>query len=305
MSAFLRRPIILGAFLAATCGEPALSQTPPPPPPAPSVAPPAVAAAQLYAQSVAQMRALEAPAFITFASVWNSTGMRFEMFRDDEKIGIAIGSGRDFANHHAYAVAYRHADRLLALTEAPADRFVGTSRFLDPTWAGAYHLLRFGLDGGPPAGVATPAPAATATDAAIPTIGTVTAISAAFYRVEDEGVGSCPSGAAGRVLKLTALRDPRAHPLTAVTIDVANDRFCSMRFNLNESGVFGVTGNYELHFADSAGYWLVSGGAFDVAVRILGISAKHVVLQWDNRDFVAPADISIAQFQTPSPGPHR
>ena len=194
---------------------------------------------------------------------------------------------------------------MLALTEGSADRFVGGSHFLDPTWAGAYDLLRYGFQGAPSPGATAPQPAAaaTASSAAIPTIGTVTAISAAFYRVEDEGAGSCPSGAAGELLKLTALRDPQAHPLTAVTIDAVNDRFCSMRFNLKESGVFGVTGNYEVHFADSAGYWLVSGGAFDLAVRILGISAKHVVVQWNNTDFATPADISATQFQTPPPPP--
>jgi ATP-dependent protease HslVU (ClpYQ) peptidase subunit len=290
------------ALLAVTCEGTALAQTAAPP--EPHVTPDAVTAVQLYARSVAAMRALETPSFVTFASAWNSAGMRFDIYRDDDRIVLAIGSGRNFSDRHDYAVAYRRADRMLALTEGSADRFVGGSHFLDPTWAGAYDLLRYGFRGAPPSG-ATPQPAATATasSAAIPTIGTVTAISAAFYRVEDEGAGSCPSGAAGEVLKLTALRDPRMHPLTAVTIDAANDRFCSMRFNVNESGVYGITGNYEVHFAESAGYWLVSGGTFDLAVRVLGISAKHVALQWNNSDFATPADISATQFQTPAPAP--
>jgi hypothetical protein len=282
-----------GAALAQATATPLAEASPAAPTPA-----------ALYARSVAAMRALRNPPFVTFASAWQSTGLRFDIYQDDNRIVLALGSGRNFAEHHAYSAGYRYADRTLALTEVgSADRDIGqNSHFLDPTWSGAYDLLRYGMHGGPPPSAASPTPAPVATNQnALPTIGTVSAISAAFYRVEDAGAGSCPSGDAGHVLKLTALTDPRAHPLTAVTIDVANDRFCSMRFNLNDSGIVGVTGNYEIHFIANGEYWLVSGGAFDVAVRFLGISAHHVTVEWQNSDFATPPEIAATEFVKPEP----
>ncbi len=286
----------------------ALAQTPTQDP---SPTPPADAAdanvAQLYARSVAAMRALDNPAFVSFTSAWESRGMRFTLTQDDDKIDLALGSGRDFADHHTYTVAYRRADRTLAITAGAPERLIGQdSHFLEPTWAGAYDLLRYGMHGGPtPSAAATPTPAPIATPMGtpLPTIGIVSAISAASYRVSDAGPGSCPDGTIGHVLKLTALGDPKTHPLTSVTIDLASNRFCSMRFNLNESGVVGVTGTYEVHFTERANYWLVSGGAFDVAVRVLGISARHVTLTWKNSDITTPKDVAAAQFVKPTPLP--
>jgi hypothetical protein len=274
--------------------------------PQPDASAVAITAEQRYVQAVAAMRGLENPPFLRFTSAWTSAGMRFSISSDNDRMVLALGSGRGYANAHTYAVAYRHADRMIALTQGTAGSFAGAgadSHFLDPTWAGAYDLLRYGMSGGahPAASPPAPVPSATASATALRTIGIVSAISAAFYHVEDDGAARCPSGSAGYALKLRALRDPQMHPLTAVTIDAANNRFCSMRFNLNDSGVFGVTGDYELHFAQTAGYWLISDGSIDVAVRFLGISARHVVLNWQNSGVTTPADISAAEFAPPAP----
>ncbi len=243
-----------------------------------------------YVAAVAAMRALEVPASVTYHSAWASTGAGFSFVQDGSRIVLQIGLGHAFAQSANYALSFRTADRVIALDTA-TEHLTGTgSRLLDPTWSGAYDILRYGLHGEAPmeaaSPAATPQPAGTppAAASAPPVIASVVAIAPAFYAVTDGGAGACPNGNAGRVLSLHAYRDSRAHPLTEVTIDASNDRFCSMRFNVDQPGIASVTGDYEIHFAQVGPYWLVSGGFADVSARVMGIAARRVVVRWENSD---------------------
>jgi CubicO group peptidase (beta-lactamase class C family) len=266
------------------------------------------AASRAYVASVTAMRGLAIPPFATYRSVWTSVGSGFQIYQDDKAVVAAIGVGGDFKKQQIYDVSYRSNDRTIALTNDERQRAVGRAEtMLDPTWAGAYDLVRFGVDRNVPV-AATPQPSLLSTgDAQLSTISTVTAIAPAFYRVQYAGTVICPAGEPGMRLKLTAIGDPNAHPLTEVTIDTSNRLFCDMRFNLRPSGVAGVTGTYEIHFSAAGSYWLVSDGIADLAVRFFGISAKHVVLHWENDDVSPSSDLSEAAFTPPtrSAGPSR
>ena len=256
-----------------------------------------------YTSAVSAMRTLEDPAYLSYRSSWSGT-THFQFVQAGSHIGLSVGTGSNFTFAHTYAISYRHADRAVALNEDKHDRIVGYQTHLfDPTWDGAYSMLRYGISGQPaatppaPAAAPEPAPAASTQPQ---TIGVVTAISAAFYRVEDRGARSCANGDAGYALALTALSDPRAHPLTNVTIDANNGRFCDMQFRLKNPGVVGETGTVDLHFMQSGNAWLVSGGTVDVSVRVFGISAKHVTITWANTNFTAPQTIPDAAFTSPT-----
>jgi hypothetical protein len=245
---------------------------------------------QAYVTAVSTMRALAIPDIVHYRSVWTSTGGGFTIVQDGTHIAIAGGIGRAYHQAATYDVTFESSSRMITVT-TPTDHLRGTgSRLLDPTWTGAYDILRYGLHGEPVADTPSPAPLAASTPAPdVATIASVVAISPAYYHVTDAGTGACPNGDAGRVLALRPYGDAHAHPLTAVTIDARNDRFCSMRFDLNATGVLGVTGDYEIDFTDAGAYWLVSGGFADISARVMGIAAKHVVLRWANtHDAVTP-----------------
>jgi hypothetical protein len=64
-----------------------------------------------------------------------------------------------------------------------------------------------------------------------------------------------------------------------------------------------VTGDYELHFSPAGGFWLVSGGDLDVAVRVLSVSARHVTMRWDNSNLAVADDLPAATFARRTPAP--
>jgi len=252
-----------------------------------------------YVAAVAAMRALDIPPYVTFHSAWTITGAGFTIEHDDKRVVLAIGMGRAFHESQNYDLTFTSADATITVT-TPTEHLAGTgSHLLDPTWIGAYDILRYGLHGETPVAVAaTPAPAPepssepSGAPTEAPVIASVVAIAPAFYAVSDGGTGACPNGDPGRVLSLRAFRDPQAHPLTEVTIDANNDRFCSMRFNLKEAGLASVTGDYEIHFAQVGTYWLVSGGFADVSARVMGIAARRVLLRWENSAIATPPEPS-------------
>ncbi len=247
---------------------------------------------QAYVSAVAAMRALPIPAVVSYHSVWTTIGGGIRIVQNGAHVVLEGGPGRGFQSHAEYDIRFETGSRTIEVTTS-TDRLRGTgSRLFDPTWIGAYEILRYGLHGEPPA-TPSPAPAAEATVAPNPsgtsaeptTIASVIAISPAFYQITGDGSGVCPNGDAGRALGLRALGDARAHPLNEVTIDVTNGLFCTMRFNLDEPGVLGVTGDYTIRFTQIGDFWLESSGVADISARVLGIAAKHVVLRWEYDGF--------------------
>jgi hypothetical protein len=247
---------------------------------------------QAYVSAVTAMRALPIPAVVSYHSVWTTIGGGIRIVQSGTHVVLEGGPGRTFRSHAEYDIRYETGSRTIEVASS-TDRLRGTgSRLFDPTWIGAYEILRYGLHGEPPA-TPPPAPAAEATGAPKPfdtatdppTIASVVAISPAFYQITGDGSGVCPNGDVGRVLGLRALGDARTHPLNEVTIDVTNGLFCTMRFNLDEPGVLGVTGDYMLRFTHIGDFWLESSGVADISARVFGIAAKHVVLRWEYDGF--------------------
>jgi hypothetical protein len=93
------------------------------------------------------MRALESPPYATYDSTWKSTGLGFEFDEDAGRIEIDVGAGRSFVMQRRFTAWYRATDRALELTSDTGRRLIGRGRLLEPTWAGAYELLRYGLHG--------------------------------------------------------------------------------------------------------------------------------------------------------------
>jgi hypothetical protein len=277
-----------------------------------------------YVHAVEAMRALESPPYATYASNWESTGLGFEFEQDRDRILVEVGLGSGLFHERRYDASYRSADRVLQFTNDAGDRLVGKGHLLEPTWAGAYDILRYGLRGNYPTVVATaapsdaattnapladttPTPAAPEAAPAIPTpppaIGSVTAISPLYYRVFDEGTRTCPGIGDGRALHLVARHDIQQHPLTDVVLDPTTGRFCSMTFVLKESGLAGLTGHYTIDFAPFGSYWLVSDGLIDINVRVFGIAAKHATLHWAISGVATPPSIPDEAFVPPTPEP--
>jgi hypothetical protein len=111
-----------------------------------------------YVHAVEAMRALVSPPYATYASDWESTGLGFEFEQDRDRIVIDVGLGGGLSREREYDASYRSADRALQFTTDAGDRLVGHGHLLEPTWAGAYDILRYGLRGNDPAAVATSAP---------------------------------------------------------------------------------------------------------------------------------------------------
>jgi hypothetical protein len=277
-----------------------------------------------YVRAVEAMRALVSPPYATYASNWQSTGLGFEFEQDRDRIVIDVGLGGGLAHEREYDASYRSADRALQFTNDAGDRLVGHGHLLEPTWAGAYDILRYGLRGDDPAAVETsppsgtldtsppvadaaPAPERSGALAAMqtppPAIGSVTAISPLYYRVFDDGTRACPGLGEGRALHLVARHDVRRHPLTDVVLDPASGRFCSMTFVLKESGLAGITGHYTIDFSPFGSYWLVSDGLIDINVRLFGIAAKHATLHWAISGVATPPSLPDEAFVPPTPEP--
>jgi hypothetical protein len=278
-------------------------------------------AERAYVAAVDTMRALQSPPYATYDSLWKSTGLGFDFEEDDGRIEIDVGVGRSFVKQRTFAASYRAADRALQLTSDAGQRLIGRGRLLEPTWAGAYELLRYGLHGesltattaesvvASPAPSDEPAPNAEPTQTAepLPNIATVSAIAPLYYRVYDAGSKPCSSGGpTGRALHLVARTNVRDHPLTDVVLDPETGRFCSLTFVVKDAGLAGITGHYTIEFAPFGTCWLVSHGVIDIDVRVFGIAAKHATLTWTIAGLATPDTLPESSFErdaVPLPSP--
>jgi hypothetical protein len=230
---------------------------------------------EYYRAAFAQMRDVREPAFVTYRAdipAGNST-LVVRRGTDGRAALVLEAGGTAPANH--WQVAYRASDRLASIPLADGTHVLSSLALFDPTWNGVYEWMRHGLTASAetvePAVAASAAPQASA----LPVIAVVSAMSPGNYTIEDAGPGDC-DGHPGHALRLTAKHDASSHPLTGVTIDLATQRFCRLRFALRAGNVAGgVTGTVELHFGDVGGYYLVTGGTIEGAVRSIGIAVGH------------------------------
>jgi D-alanyl-D-alanine carboxypeptidase len=226
----------------------------------PSGPPPTASDEDLYARTVATMRDLPEPRFLTF--VFNVTLQGDISTTLLDRHGIAVFRIWEGPKCKAYgqpsgswATSHRASDDLSSVANTSQSHLLTHSALFNPTWTGAYDWLRFGITGRP-FGPRLPAQPSPTPNEQLKTIGTVTALAPSSYRISAANAALCPGGQRGRHLVLAARNgDVWVHPLTEVTIDLASTRFCSMRFHSPaEAGVSFA----ELHFGTVNGYWMTT-----------------------------------------------
>ncbi|MHB8141042.1 MAG: hypothetical protein ACYDHD_07320 [Vulcanimicrobiaceae bacterium] len=255
-----------------------------------AIAPPSAEA--YYSSAIAAMQQLPEPTNARFTLSLFGSGLDADVIKDAKgRAQIAISSGSGTASK-AYPVFFDARTRTATVTltsgDAPSD-----SALFDPTWLGSHAWLERGMDNSArvAARMASPEPN-TASPGPVQknpkTIAVVYSIGNAYYTVADAGPRRCADGAMGHALRLSARRDPAAHPLTGVVIDPTSMRFCAMSFALRgASGSIGYTGSVRLNYGNAGGYWMVRNGVIDIEARFLGFGLKHYVVHfsYDNPTF--------------------
>ncbi len=229
----------------------------------PATSPAAAPAAddeKLYASTVATMRGLPEPPYLTFVTNVTLHGHVSTELLD--RHGIAVfriwtGKGPRGQPSGSWPTSHRASDDLGSIANTPQSHLLTRSGLFNPTWTGVYDWMRYGIKG--PQFRATPAPVpqqSPGPDEHLPVIGVVKALIPSAYRITAADARPCPGGEQGRHLQLAPRNgDIWGHPLTDVVIDVAQTRFCSMRFH--SPMVDGVSFS-ELHFGSVHGYWMTT-----------------------------------------------
>jgi hypothetical protein len=128
------------------------------------------------------------------------------------------------------------------------------------------------------------------------TIGAISVMGPAIYRVDDRGESACPSGNAGHALHLAPLKRGYEYQLTDVIVNAASMRFCMIRFSAYGAGSGITNGFYEEHYADVGGYWLQTDGLLD-GWWFAGLFHKvHGIWRYRLIDMIFPASLSQDTF---------
>jgi hypothetical protein len=295
------RCLLLAAVLLALAS--------PTPPVAGEAAPPT--AREYYEVALAHMRALPEPAYVTYAAALSGEGDHIEISRapSDGTLNVAVTLGHPTHEPVLFSAAFRASDGVVSTQMKDGTHAITRSGFLNPTWAGAYKMMRDGWDSlGEPTPTPEPmaSPSAQMTD--IPTIAVVKAISPGFYRIQDGGAQSCPRGVPGHRIHLVAYDDPLEHPLTDAIIDARTQEICSLRFGLRQGlGVGSATGEMVINFERVGEYQVISDSEIGFDIHGFGFELKHMGLSVSYSNLVFPSSLPNAIFKpqlnpTPPPG---
>ena len=275
---------------------------------------------QLYQDAVTEMEAMPQPSFLTASIHIHDKGMGFQVrnvYGWASPVILSIGGVRS-AEWNTF---YRLDDNCAEIVTAKRAPLLTHDAMFIPTWLGAFSVLMYGFPGDPPgffgnlwkehhlnpalvsavSSCVAPAPTHNA-EAVVPvvngvklaTIAVVRAIAPPAYRVIDAGPARCGTSV-GRHLRLLAY-DPRTHPLTDVVVDLANNRFCMMRFNIGDPAFASLRGSYEIHFAKKGRYLVVRRSLVTLHLRVLGLSLQKTTLAFSYRDFTFPKSIPASAF---------
>jgi hypothetical protein len=246
-------------------------------------------AAAFYSRALGTMKQLAQPKSMRFNVDVRATGVGVQLQEDPKSYAsLVVGFGSAFTGQGDWTASYRGESNRSIIERPHNTSLFAVSPIFNPTWLGAYDYLRYGLHGQPLPKLASPVPSATPLDG-IKEIAVVSVVNPGAYDVSYAGNATCPSGAPGLHLRLVARTDPRAHPLTDVTVDPNTMRFCSMRFNIGNASGISLTGSFELHFGDRQGYWLVTDASSNLLFRLFGFGTKHAHLDLTYSDVEIPA----------------
>ena len=246
-------------------------------------------AARYYAEAVRAMGRLPVPPYLTYHVRILENGKKPDLYQ----YRLRTRDGRA-------------VDRLLPRGAWQLD----PGHLFDPTWAGAYDLVQYGLKAfNDRTKAPSPSPMLHAKVDGMKIIAIVSAVAPSAYRISDRGAALCPNGAPGHALHLDAIRDPKEHMLSHVVIESATGRFCSMRFSFGASVIaLGLTGYIDLHFGAIDRYWLVRDARIFIGARSFGVQVAHDTLGVAYRAMAFPAALPDALFVVgprPSPSPTR
>jgi len=259
--------------------------------------PPPSSPEAFYSAAVESMRALPQPQYLTYTMEGEgdnlSIGLR--VIRHLVWLNMITGAA-GFPSQ--WSIRHRTNDYASEITDYDGRRLVSTRAFFDPTWYGAFRALRDGMlmyqqTDAPVSSYATPTPGPSPD---LRTIAVVTVLGSNVYRVEDRGAATCAGGDPGHALHLVSRQPDPRHQLADVTVDLRNMHFCTMRFNVRESG---FSGSVEQHYGSVGGYWLQTDGVIETGVRALGIMVGHGVWRYRLTQVTFPRSIPVGTFVPP------
>lgn len=231
-----------------------------------------------YSSAVASMRALPQPQYLTYTIEGDGDNLSIGLRVIRHLVWLEMTTGSP-AFPSEWSIRHRTDDYASEITDYEGRRLVSTRAFFDPTWYGAFRALRDGMlmyqQADPPVSAyATPTPGPSPD---LRTIAVVTVMGSAVYRVEDKGAAVCTDGDEGHALHLVSREPNPRHQLADVVVDLRNMHFCTMRFNVRESG---FSGSVEQHYGTVGGYWLQTDGVIETGVRTLGFMVGHGVWRY-------------------------
>jgi hypothetical protein len=243
------------------------------------------------------MRALPQPQYVTYtmAGSGDNLSIGLRVMRHLVWLEMITGSA-SFPSE--WTIRHRTDDYASEITTYQGERLVSTRAFFDPTWYGAFRALRDGMlmyqQTDPPVSAgATPTPGPSPD---LRTIAVVTVIGSNVYKVEDRGAAACADGDPGHALHLVSREPDPRHQLADVVVDLRNMHFCTMRFNVRESG---FSGSVEQHYAYVGGYWLQTDGTIETGIRTLGVMVGHGAWRYQLQQMHFPNAIAAETFLRP------
>jgi hypothetical protein len=255
---------------------------------------PAPSPEAFYSSAVDSMRALPQPQYLTYTMEGEGDNLSIGLRVIRHLVWLEMTTGpAEFPSE--WAIRHRTDDYASEITEYDGRRLVSSRAFFDPTWYGAFRALRDGMlmyqrPDLPVSAYATPTPGPSPD---LRTIAVVSVIGSNIYRVVDKGAATCADGDSGHALHLISRdRDPR-HQLADVVVNLRNMHFCTMRFNVSDSG---FSGSVEQHYRSVGGYWLQTDGVIETGVRALGILIGHGVWRYRLVQMSFPTSIPAQTF---------
>ena len=250
-----------------------------------------------YAAAVDSMRALSQPQYLTYtlSGEGDNLSIGLRVIRHLVWLEMVTGSA-NFPSD--WSIRHRTDDYASEITTYEGQRLVSTRAFFDPTWYGAFRALRDGMlmyqqTDAPVSASATPTPGPSPD---LRTIAVVTVMGSNVYNVEDRGAAACANGDPGHALHLVSREANPRHQLADVVVDLRNMHFCTMRFNVRESG---FNGSVEQHYGTVGGYWLQTDGVIETGVRALGIMVARGAWHYQLTQMRFPNSIPAETFLRP------
>ncbi|MGA8534819.1 MAG: hypothetical protein WB615_11995 [Candidatus Tumulicola sp.] len=261
-------------------------------------APPTIEA--FYSTAVESMRSLPQPQYLTYTVEGAGYGLAIRLKVIDHLVWLEMmtSSPAGPTPPIAWSVRHRTNDYASEIIDIDGRRLVSTRAFFDPTWYGAFRALRDGMlfyqkTEQPVSAYATPTPGPSPD---LRTIAVVQVVGSNIYNIVDKGPSVCTNGDPGHAVHLISREPDPRHQLADVVVDLRNMHFCTMRFNVTESG---FRGSVEQHYSDVGGYWLQTDGTIESGVRTFGIMMSHGLWRYRLDQMTFPPSIEPQAFLRP------